>query len=104
MIHALKGVNSTVSFLLELAVLTAVGYRAYTLGRTRSASLLLGIGAVVTWIVVWALFGSPGATFEQHGVGRAVLETLWFGSAALALVWTSRQRLALVFVVVYAVN
>jgi hypothetical protein len=53
---------------------------------------------------MWLLFGIPGALYEAHGLGRVVLEAVYFGSAAAALTGGGRKRLASVFSTLYFVN
>ncbi len=49
-------------------------------------NIVVGIGAPVVAILVWALFVSPRAVFEVHPFVRAVVELLVYVSATLALV------------------
>ncbi|MEO6891644.1 MAG: YrdB family protein, partial [Ktedonobacteraceae bacterium] len=55
----LKNVNLTLSFLLELCVLVALGYWGFQIGQGTITKIGLGIGAPVLAVVVWALFGAP---------------------------------------------
>lgn len=48
-------------------------------------NIVVGIGAPVVAILVWALFVSPRAVFEVHPFVRAVVELLVYVSATLAL-------------------
>jgi hypothetical protein len=104
MLEAIKGVNSALSFFLELAVLVAVCYWGFKLKANMAVKVVAGIGALVVFAVVWFLFGAPDATYEAHGAGRVVLEVLWFGGGAAALAASGRRNLSVIFVVLYVIN
>ncbi|WP_246213813.1 YrdB family protein [Kitasatospora viridis] len=97
----LRMADDTLAFLLELAVYaTAVRFALtrWPAGPLRWASAL---ALPVGYAVVWALFGAPGAVLPLHGVVRAVLDLLWFGSAAVLLRATRLPRTAVAFAVLY---
>jgi len=48
-------------------------------------NIVVGIGAPLVAILVWALFVSPRAVFAVHPFVRAVVELLVYASATLAL-------------------
>jgi hypothetical protein len=47
-------------------------------------NIVVGIGAPLVAILIWALFVSPRAVFAVHPFVRAVVELLVFASATLA--------------------
>ncbi|RAG81392.1 hypothetical protein DN069_32970 [Streptacidiphilus pinicola] len=101
----LGGVSATLAFLLELAVYGCAGYW----GLTRSAlarplRILLAVGALVLLVVVWALFGAPSAAYPLHGVGRAALELVWFGTGAAALFAAGRRRAGCWYLAAWALS
>ncbi|MFE9422245.1 YrdB family protein [Kitasatospora sp. NPDC006697] len=104
MLTALKGANAALAFLLELAVLGSVGLWGFTLSPRMPVKLLAGIGGPVLMIVLWSVFGAPGAAVSLHGVGRLLFEIAWFGAGALALFAAGRVAPAVVLAVLYAVN
>ncbi|MFF3329606.1 YrdB family protein [Streptomyces sp. NPDC002888] len=104
MLSSLKALNLLVMFLLELAVYAAVALWGFTASDKWPVKVLLGVGAPVAMIAVWALFGAPRAPYAVHGGGRVVLEALWFGAGAAALAASGRQGWAATFVGVFLVN
>ncbi|MET8626778.1 YrdB family protein [Kitasatospora sp. NPDC004669] len=93
--------DDALAFLLELAVYAAAVWFGLTRQVTRPARWALALALPVGYVVVWALFGAPGATVPLHGVARAVLDLVWFGSAAALLRATSLRRTAVVVAVTY---
>ncbi|WP_407270931.1 YrdB family protein [Radiobacillus sp. PE A8.2] len=63
----------TIRFLLEIAVLIAVGYCGFQSG-TLFIKVILGLGSPVLIMIIWGLFGSPKATYLWHGWYHFVLE------------------------------
>ncbi|MCX5390360.1 YrdB family protein [Streptomyces sp. NBC_00094] len=104
MLASLKSFNMLVMFLLELSVYAAASLWGFTASDKWPLKLLLGIGAPVALIAVWALFGSPKASYPVHGAGRVVLEVLWFGSGAAALAASGRTGWAVAFAGIFVVN
>lgn len=101
---AIRDANMVVAFALELAVYAAVCYWGFTCSRRWPVRLLAGLGAPLSFIVVWGQFGAPTADHPLHGAARAVLELVWFGGAALALTLRRRHRFAVAFVIVYGLS
>ncbi|GAA2003346.1 YrdB family protein [Microbacterium ulmi] len=60
-------------------------------------NLVVGIGAPVVAIVVWALFVSPRAVFAVHPFVRAVVELLVYVSATIAWWAMGQAVIGLVF-------
>jgi hypothetical protein len=54
----------------------------------------LGIGAPLLTAVVWATFGSPGASFPLSGPLHLIMELFVFGLPAVALYAAGRPALA----------
>jgi hypothetical protein len=100
----LKGANLGLMFLLELAVYGAVAWWGFTLPGGPIVRLLAGLGAPALFAVVWAVFGSPKAKIPLRGLGRAVLEVLWFGGGALAFLSVAGLATATVFAAAFVVN
>ena len=102
--NVLAGVSAALGFLLELACYVSAGYWGFTRrALARPLRLLLAVGAVALLVVVWGQFGAPsGATYPLHGVGRAVLELVWFGAGAAALFAAGRRRLGLSYLALWA--
>jgi len=94
----------TLSFLLELCVLLALGYWGFQIGPTMVARIGLGIGAPLLAIGIWALFGAPKSAWQLHGFGRLLLVVFFFGSAAVALFMAGQPTLGAIFALVFVLN
>jgi hypothetical protein len=81
MIH---GINLGVAFLLELAVLFAVGFWGFTLSSGLPLRLLAGIGTPALMAVLWGILAAPKASFPLQGAADAVFRIAWFGIGAVA--------------------
>jgi hypothetical protein len=101
---ALKTANLALAFLLELAVLAALGYWGLSTGVGTLARIGLGIGIPVVAVVVWALFGAPRSARRLQGVGLLILRVIFFGSAVVALVAASQPLLGILFALICVVN
>jgi hypothetical protein len=102
--EVLRMVDDTLALLLELAVYAAAVRFGLTRRVARPARWALALALMVGYVVVWALFGAPGATVPLHGAARAVLDLVWFGSAAVLLRAMSLRRTAVVFAVAYVLT
>lgn len=80
-----KAVNLGVLFLIELGALAAAAHWGFTRDTSTPARWLLGLSAPAVLVVLWALFGSPKASYKTRGAARAGFELLWFGAGVLAL-------------------
>ena len=86
-------VNNGIRFLLELAVLAALGYRGF---RSQSGALqwLIGLGAPALAALVWAVFVNPQGPWASDDPLRLLLELASFGAGVAALIAVERNRLA----------
>ena len=100
----IKNANLALAFFLELGVLAALGFWGFQTGQGTIARIALGIGAPVVAVVVWALFGSPQATWHLDGIFRLLLEVVFFGSAAVALFAAGQHVLGVVFALLFVLN
>lgn len=103
-LNILKGANLAIRFLLELGVLAAVGYWGYRAVGGQAARIGLAALAVVVVATVWALFGSPKATFALSGAAHLLVEVVVFGSGVAALLAAGRHRLATALAVAVVIN
>lgn len=101
---AVHQVNLALAFLLELAVLVAVGYWGFTLDAHWAVRVLAGIGAPLLLAVLWGLFASPKATYPLHGFANAAFQTGWFGSGGVALVLAGRTLPGVLLFAVWLAN
>lgn len=100
----MRYLSLTVAFLLELAVLVAVGYYAFTLRTSTAVHLIVGIGGPVVMAVLWGVFASPNASVPLHGVVNAAFQLAWFGVGVLALLLANRSPFAISLAAVYGLN
>ena len=100
----IKNANLALSFFLELGVLAALGFWGFQTGQGTIARIALGIGAPAVAVVVWALFGSPQATWHLDGIFRLLLEVVFFGSAAVALFAAGQHVLGVTFALLFVLN
>ncbi len=100
----IRGVNLGVAFLLELAVIFAVGYWGFTQSWGLPMRLLAGFGAALLMAVMWGVFASPKSSVPLHGAANVAFPIAWFGIAALAFWVAGRPIAALALAGVYAVN
>jgi hypothetical protein len=100
---AIIGVSLALQFAVELAVLAALAWWGYGVvdGVGRYA---LMVAAPAVAAVVWGVFGAPRGPRHLTGLGRRVLQVVWFGAGALALgaAWTPIA--GVVFALVVAAN
>jgi Protein of unknown function (DUF2568) len=102
-VTALRGVVLAARFGLEIGALVALGYWGFTTGDGTVTKIVLGLGAPLLAAVLWGLFASPKARFEDE-VLRAIVELVVFGGAALALAAAGRPVLAIAFAVIALVD
>jgi hypothetical protein len=102
--RALHALNETLAFLLELAMLAALGVWGAGAGASVASSILLGGGAPLLAIIGWGLFASPRAKITLPLAGVVAFKALAFGCGAAALYAVGRPRLALAFAAVAFVN
>ena len=96
--------NEALAFLLELAMLAALGCWGATTGGSAAVHVLLGVGAPLTAVVVWGLFAAPKARIRLPMAGVVAVKALAFGSAVMAIAAMGRDCLAACFVLVTFVN
>lgn len=101
---ALKWANLALAFLLELAMLGALGYWGFHAGGGWLAKILLGIGVPLGVAVLWGLFMAPQATFPVARPLHWTLFAIFFGAAALALAFAGQRTLGAVFAAVVILN
>ncbi len=93
-----------VAFLLELAVLLAVGYWGFTGPGDSPVRFVAGLGGPLLMAVLWGSFASPRAPFPLSGAPDVAFRIAWFGVGVLAFWFSGHPFAALTLAVVYAVN
>lgn len=100
----LKGLNATLAFLLELAMLASLGYWGYQSNDNALLKWLLAIGLPLIAIVIWSLYFAPRSTRRLSIVPGALLSLGLFLLAALALYSANQPMAAMVLAALTIVN
>ena len=96
--------NTALRFLLEIALLIAIGYGAFNIGNSFFTRLLFCIGFLTIVIIIWGTFGSPNAPFALQGFYRLPLELAILG-VAIILVWNIiHPAVIILFAAVFILN
>jgi hypothetical protein len=91
-----------VAFLLELAVLAAVGYFGFH--QSGALAWLLGLGLPLLFAVLWGVFAAPKAPRPLPGPVDAAFRIVWFACGAGALVFAGQPVAGVALAVVYVVD
>ncbi len=102
--NALKGINLGVRFLLELAMLAAVGYWGFKTHSSWAMKLLFGIGLPLLLAVIWGYFMAPRSTHRLSGIPFTVMDLILLGSGAAALYASGQVNLAWIYAAVLVVS
>lgn len=100
----LKGVNLTLSFLMELVAVAVFGVWGFQITENGLLRVILGLGAPLLMIVVWGLWMAPRSTRRLQDPAHLVVELVIFGLAVLALFSLNRADLALVMAAAAVIN
>lgn len=100
----LKGINAALAFLLELAMLFALGYWGYQRERSIGLQWTLAIGLPLLVALVWGIFLAPKAYRRLSLAPGALLSLGLFLLAALALYHAKQPVAAVVLAVAAIVN
>ena len=98
----LKGLNATLAFLLELAMIVALGYWGYQSSDSGVLKWLLAIGLPLVAMVIWAMYFAPKANRRLSIMPGALLSLGMFLLAALAL-YTAHQSAAAMVLAAFAI-
>lgn len=98
------GFNDLLRFVLELFAIVTLGIFGFTAFPLPWPGVLIGIGAPLFAILLWALFRSPKAVFAVDPFVKALVEIAVFSSAAIAWWVMGQPIVAIVFAVVAAVS
>ena len=98
------GPNDILRFFLELFAFVSLGIWGFLAFPLPWPGLLVGIGAPLLAILVWALFVSPKAVFRIDVFGKALVEIAVFSAAAIGWWMLGQPVVAIVFAVVAAVS
>ncbi len=96
--------NLALRFLLEVAVLVALGFWGFQATNSTWLNVILGLGAPLLAGVFWGIFMAPSSARRTSGAAYIVLETIIFGLATVALVAAGQPVIAIAFAVVSVLN
>lgn len=103
-IGPVAGVALLVRFLLELAMLAALGYAGRRLGDGGGAGFALAAVFVLIAISLWGSFVAPKAKRRLDRAPRVALEVVLFGAAAAGLVAADNLFSGVSLAVLYVVD
>jgi hypothetical protein len=104
MTETLKAINAGLAFLLELAMLAALGYWGFYGDKSVLVKWMLGISLPLLTAVVWGMFLAPRAAYRLNSTSGNLLSLFLFLLAATALFYTQHLVLAIVFALIAVVN
>ncbi|MFJ8544094.1 YrdB family protein [Streptomyces sp. NPDC093586] len=96
--------NEVLAFLLEIAVLAALGWWGFGAGHEGVVRVLLGVGTPASAIVLWGLFAAPRARWRPALPLVLVVKAVVLGGGALAVYAVGRPTAAVVLAVVMVAN
>jgi hypothetical protein len=102
--NMLRGVHYAFTFLLELAMLAALAWGGYHLGRSPFAAVALGIVLPGAVIVFWGLFLAPRAGRRLPPPWLQLLRLLCFEAAAALLFAAGAATAAVILALAGLVN
>ena len=88
MLAVAMGVNQGLAFLLELAMLAALGVWAHGAAPGGWPAWVAAIGIVAVTIAIWAFWAAPNASTRLPTLPLVGLKVVLFGGAAAGL-WAS---------------
>ena len=97
-------VNLGVRFLLELAMLVALGWVGGEIGSSWVVRVLLAIAFPLVAAAVWGVFIAPKAQRRLTDPAKLLVELMLFGAAVVGLALVEHPVLAAVLAVVFVVN
>ncbi len=97
-------VNLGIRFLLELAMLVALGWVGGEIGSSWVVRVLLAIAFPLVAAVVWGTFIAPKAPRRLADPAKLLVELVLFGAAVVGLAVVGHPVLAAVLGVVFLVN
>lgn len=95
------GPNDVLRFLLELFAFVTLAVWGFVAFPLPWPGVLIGIGAPLVAVLLWALFVSPKAVFRVDPFGKALVEIAVFSATAIAW-WTMGQPVVAVLTAVVA--
>jgi hypothetical protein len=102
--NILKGINILLSFLLELAMLIAIGYWGYHGSPNTLMKWALAIGLPLLVIFVWGMFFAPKSNRRLPAIPGSLLSLGLFLLAAFALYQSNQPTAGIILAIIAIVN
>lgn len=99
-----KQANLLLALLLELGTLAALAYWGFATGATPAVKIVLGIGAPVAAIIIWAIWGAPRSRRRLQGISYWLLRIAFDAAGAIALYVANQHTWGVIFALVAALN
>ena len=104
MLAALKLINLSLAFVLELAMLAAYASWGFHTGQSTVVKIGLGIGVPLLVAVIWGLLMAPNSSRRLNGAAYLALKVVLFGLAVAALISTGNVALGILLGAAVAIN
>ena len=102
--NILKGINIALSFLLELAMLIAIGYWGYHGSPNTLTRWTLAIGLPLILVIVWGIFFAPRSNRRLPAIPGSLLSLGLFLLAAFALYQSDQPTAGITLAIISVVN
>lgn len=99
-----KTINLTLSFLLELCLIVALGYWGFHAVRSEAGKWALGIGMPLIAISLWSIVAAPRSARRLQHTPLAIFKIVIFTLAAVGLYLTHVKMLGVTFELVSLLN
>lgn len=100
----MKILNQFIQFIVEMAMLVALGYSGFQLGKTSLEKYAFAILFLAVTIVLWWLFASPKAPYRLELPIRLFFKLALFIVTAFLLYKSGQTNIAIIFACVALAN
>jgi hypothetical protein len=92
------------AFLMEIALIAALGYWGFQQTDISGLQYVLGIGLPLIAIFLWSYYAAPNSARRLELVQRIIFETVLF-EIATALLWqVGKPKMALIFIILVVIR
>lgn len=102
--NIIKGLNSALAFVLELAMLAGFGYWGFQTAASAGMKVLLGLGLPIIALLLWGVFFAPRSSRRLSLIPGVLLSLGLFWLSAAALYAAQQQQPGLIFAIVAVIN
>lgn len=100
----IKILNQIIAFLLELGMLSAMGYWGYLQGKTKITQYFIAILLIATGIALWAYFAAPKSANRLSLEYRMVFELVLFLLSTWMIYKSGYTSFAIAFGIISLLN